>query len=161
MAYNPDQPRANDGKWTGAGGSAGNHAAGTNNVGKQHVSPKALDVIRKNPNAFSVTKNGDVPNKGYMVALQGRERVLSDQDLRGPAAHSILNDFARKNADVLNQPGAHIGGWRDQATGKVYLDVSHNITRQREAVKTGKANNQIAIWDVKRQREIRTGGTGK
>lgn len=162
MAFNPNQPRAKDGKWDGAGGvGGGSHAAGVNGVGKSSVSSKVLDVIRNNPNGFSVSPKGDVPTKGYMVAVPGRSHVLSDNELHGPAAHEIIESYARKNADALREPGAHIGGWRDSASGKTYLDVSHNIPRVREAVKAGKAANQIAIYDVKRGREIQTGGTGK
>lgn len=159
MAYNPSQSRAKDGKWDGAGGAAGSAASGTNQVGKTLVSSKVVDVILKNPHGFSVSPQGDVPTKGYMVAVPGRTRMLDVHALAGDGAHHIINDYARANKDVLSTPGAHIGGW--QEGGKVYLDVSHNVTNQRQAVKAGKAGNQIAIWDVKRQREIRTGGTGK
>lgn len=161
MAYNPNQARAKDGKWEGAGGSSGEHAAGINSVGKQSVSSKVLDVIRNNPGGFSVSPQGTVPTKGYMVSIPGRTKILSGGDLHGKAAQGIINDYARKNSDVLSKPGAHIGGWQDSKSGKVYLDVSHNIGSQRAAVKAGKAHNQIAIWDVKRSREIQTGGTGK
>lgn len=159
MSYNPNQPRARDGKWTGDGVS-GNHARGVDSVGKPSVSARVLDVIRSNPNGFSVTPDGQVPNKGYMVAIQGRSAVLSGAALRGKAAGDIIDDYARKNSDVLKAPGAHIGGWQDKKTGKVYLDVSRNFGNMREAVKAGKKQNQIAIWDVKRRREIRTGGDG-
>ncbi len=120
-----------------------------------------LDVIRNNPGGFSVSPQGDVPSKGYMVSIPGRTKILSQGDLHGKAAQGIINDYARANADVLSKPGAHIGGWQDGGSGKVYLDVSHNVGNQREAVKMGKAHNQIAIWDVKRSREIKTGGTGE
>lgn len=160
MAFNPNQPRDKNGEWTGAGGASGSHAAGINNVGKASVSDRVLDVIRKNPGGFSVTPKGDIPSKGYMVSMPGRSLILGDNELHGKAAQGIINDYARKNADVLKMPGAHIGGWRDNDTGKTHLDVSHNIPRVRDAVKAGKARNQIAIWDVKRSREIRTGGSG-
>lgn len=159
MTFNPNQARAKNGMWEGAGGDKGSHAAGTNSVGKTLVSPKVVDVIRQNPGGFSVSPDGKIPSRGYMVSVAGRTKILDEHALAGEGAHSIINDYARQNADVLKTPGAHIGGWTDK--GKVYLDVSHNVTNQRAAVKAGKMGNQIAIWDVKRQREIRTGGTGK
>lgn len=136
------------------------HQQNVEAVGRPVVSNKVLDVIRKNPHGFSVTPTGDQPKRGYMVAQPGRSHVLNDSELSSERAHQIIDDYVRKNRDVLSQPGAHIGGWRDNASGKTYLDVSQNISRARDAVKAGKARNQIAIWDVRRKRELRTGGTG-
>lgn len=142
-----------------------NNVAHQNGVGKvgqpSGLSDRVLDVVRSNPNGFSVTPTGEQPSKGYMVSLPGHSKVLSDNELHGPGAKDILNSYASEHAEALRTPGAHIGGWRDSASGKTYLDISHNIPRQREAVKAGKARNQIAVWDVKRSREIRTGGTGE
>lgn len=156
MAYNPNEPRDRVGKWTA--GAA--HSAAVEKVGRDSVSAKVLAVIRSNPRGFSVTPQGDVPKKGYMVAVPGHSRILSPQEFNGKNAQAIVNDYARKNAAILKEPGAHIGGWQDRKSKQVYLDVAHNIPRQRDAVKAGKSRNQIAIWDVKRRREIRTGGTG-
>jgi hypothetical protein len=139
------------------GGTA--HATGVNNVGKS-VSGKVLDVIRNSHTGFSVTPQGEIPTKGYMVSVSGRSQILDAAALRSQAAQGIINAYAAKNADILKQPGAHIGGWPDSATGNVHLDVSHNIQNRRAAVAAGKTQNQIAIWDVRRKREIRTGGTG-
>lgn len=161
MAFNPDQPRASNGKWEGAGGDKGGHSAQVNNIGKTLVSPSVVDTIRNNPNGFSVRPTGEQPTKGYMVAVPGRTKILAKDALHGEAAHAIINDYARANADVLSKPGAHIGGWQDKETGKVYLDIANNIPRVRDAVRAGKAGNQIAVWDVKRHREIRTGGSGE
>lgn len=138
------------------------HQVGVGKVGQPAgVSDKVLDVIRNNPNGFSVTPQGEMPTKGYMVAAPGRSQVLSDSDLRSAGAKGIIEAYARQHADALRQPGAHIGGWKDTESGKVYLDIAHNIPHRSQAVKAGKDRNQIAIWDVKRKREIRTGGTGE
>lgn len=160
MAYNPNQPRAKDGKWDGAGGASGSHAAGVNNVGKSRIAPNAVQMIRNAKQGVTVSTRGEVPTKGYMVSVRGRTHVLSDSDLKSKAADGLLNDYAAKNRDELDKPGSHIGVWRDHHTGKIYLDVSQNLSNQREAVKAGKAGNQIGIWDVKRKRFINTGGTG-
>lgn len=160
MAFNPNQPREKDGKW-GAGGAGGGHSAGVNSVGKPVVHPSVVETIRNSPEGFSVTPSGESPTKGYMVSIPGRTKILDKGALAGHAAQGIIDDYARKNADVLGKSGAHIGGWHDKDSGKVYLDVSQNVASQREATKLGKLHNQIAIWDVKRKREIHTGGTGE
>lgn len=132
-----------------AGAHGVSHQVGVGRIGM-------MDVIRNNPHGFTVDTQGNVPTKGYMVSESGRSQVLS-----GRVAPHAVSAYAARNADALSQPGSYIGGWRDSKSGKTYLDVSHNIPRQRSAVKAGKERNQIAIWDVKRKREIRTGGTGK
>lgn len=138
----------------------GTHAAGVNNVGKGLVADKVLDVIRGSPQGASVTLNGETPTKGYMVAQHGRTQFVDTKDLTGPAARGILNDYAARNRDVLMKAGAHIGIWNDPKSGKTHLDVADNISRARAAVGRGKKQNQISIWDVKRQRTINTGGKG-
>lgn len=138
----------------------GTHAAGVNNVGKGLVADKVLDVIRNSPNGASITLNGETPTKGYMVAQHGRTQYVDTKSLTGGSAKGILNDYAARNKDVLSKPGAHIGVWNDPATGKTHLDVADNIPRQRDAVGRGKKQNQISIYDVKRQRTINTGGKG-
>jgi hypothetical protein len=125
------------------------------------VKSSVLDTIRQNPGGFSVTPKGKTPTNGFMVSVPGRTRIISESDLKGPNGARIIQDYAQQHSDILRQPGAHIGGWTDHASGKTYLDVSQNIKDQDKAISTGKAHNQIAIWDVKNSKEIRTGGTGE
>lgn len=125
------------------------------------IKPEVLAHIQANPGGFSITPRGKTPENGYMVSAPGRTRIVSESDLAGPEGHKILSDYAQKNADALRQPGAHLGGWTDKASGKTYLDISHKISSRNRAISAGKQRNQIAIWDVKRSREINTGGTGE
>lgn len=139
----------------------GTHAAGIDQVGNISLHAKVLSTINRNPGGFSVKpSSGSQPRAGFMVSLPGRTQIVSAADLRGPRGRALLEQYARAHSDALSQPGAHLGGWTDQASGKTYLDVSHNIKTRDAAVKAGRARNQIAIWDVRRRREIRTGGDG-
>lgn len=140
----------------------GTHASGISQIGKlPRVHPALLDQIRKNPGGFSL-KPGSAksPTKGYMVSIAGRTKMVSEHELAGSRGQQIVSSFVAQNADVLGKPGAHLGGWTDKATGITHLDVSHNVRSKSRAVTKGRAQNQIAIWDVKRMREINTGGTG-
>lgn len=159
MAYNPNQPRAKDGKW--GEGEGGPHGAGVNGVGKPALARKAIDAILKAPGGISITPDGKSPKDGFMVAVPGRTTILNGHELLSHDAPHVLSEFARKNADALAKPGAHIGVWKDSASGKVYLDVANNVHGKFAAIKAGRAGNQIAIYDVKRGKEIRTGGTGE
>jgi hypothetical protein len=124
------------------------------------VKPEIVDHIRKNPGGFSVTPTGRTPQSGYMVSVPGRTKIVSESDLSGPHGHEIISRYAAEHSDALRQPGAHIGGWTDKASGKTYLDISQRIGNRNAAVRTGQKRNQIAIWDVKKSREINTGGNG-
>lgn len=165
MAYNPNQPRASDGKWgAGGGGESGAHAGGVKHVGQPTVSSQVLAAVKgvRPGSGVSISLAGTQPKSGYMVSSHPeRTKIVNQRDLSGPAAEGILNDFARRNSDLLTKPGAHIGTWADPKSGKTYLDVSSNIPRARDAISEGKRANQISIYDVKRKRTIDTGGTGK
>lgn len=154
MAFNPNQPRAKNGEWDSAGGAAGSHAAGVNQVGRPAVTPKALSLIRRAPNGISVTPQGETPKGGYMVSVPGSRIISARED-----PQHVIDEFARANAEALKTPGTYIGSWKN--AGKNYFDVSHNISDRNAAIQAGRARNQIAIFDVKRGREISTGGTGK
>jgi hypothetical protein len=125
------------------------------------VKPEVVQHIQQNPGGFSVTPNGKTPTDGYMVSAPGRTKIVSESDISGPGGHRLIQQYAQDNADALRQQGAHLGGWTDKTTGKTYLDISHNIKDRNRAVSAGVKRNQIAIWDVRKQREISTGGSGE
>lgn len=135
------------------------HQNGVAQVGHQSVSDAAVDVARNHPAGFSVRPDGSVPMKGYMVSVRGRTQEVDPNTMKSNT-RAILEGYAHKNADALRWKGSHIGGWMDPATGRTHLDVTHNIPRQRVAVKVGRERNQIGIYDVKRNRVINTGGRG-
>lgn len=141
----------------------GVHAGAVERIGKPlKLASNILAQIRANPSGFSLKPtNGEQPANGYMVSLPGHTRIVSESDLKGPHAEKILSEYSRQHALALSEKGAHIGGWTDKESGHTYLDISHNIKNKNAAVRAGRARNQIAIWDVKKGREIRTGGTGK
>lgn len=134
----------------------GVHNTGINNIGNVSLHPNVFTAVKQNPNGFSVKpRTGQMPTSGYMVSIPGHTHIVMNAD---PA---LVAKYANAHADVLQDPKAHIGGWTDPNTGKTYLDVSHRYSNKGAAIKAGQAHNQIAIWDVKHGREIRTGGTGK
>jgi len=138
------------------------HNSGIANIGKLRLHPNVIKTVVRNPGGFSVKPvNGQQPESGYMVSIPGHTQIVSEAALRGPQGRDIISQYANEHAGVLRDPKAHIGGWTDKESGKTYLDVSHRYDNKGDAVKAGKAHNQIAIWDVKHGAEIRTGGTGE
>jgi hypothetical protein len=137
----------------------GSHSAGVNEIGRG-VSAKAVDVIAKNAQTgFSVRHDtGEMPSRGYQVAVEGRteQEPLNLKDVAGAVAAHVA-----KNSDLYANPRMYIGGWNSPYTGKVHLEPSQNIGTRLRAIREGTARNQVSIWDNKRGRDIKTGGTGR
>jgi hypothetical protein len=56
--------------------------------------------------------------------------------------------------------GRYTGAWTDPATGKLYVEKSTRVNSPALAKSLGRMRNQISVWDLKRSREIKTGGNG-
>ncbi len=144
-----------------ARGGEADHQSGVKVLGREiPVASKVLDIIRNSPNGFSVTPSGSVPTSGYMVSLSGHSAYVPLGALAGPRAREIIQNYVNANAALFANQSAHIGGWHDTNAGHVVLDVSHNMQNRTEAIRTGRDRNQIAIYDIKHGKEIKTGGTG-
>lgn len=139
----------------------GTHASGILNATKQVVlRPQAIAHVLQNPGGGSVSPKGKIPGSGYMVSQSGRTRFVSESDLADPVkSKAILQQYATENSDVLSKSGSHIGWWKDEK-GTTHLDVSNNIKNRNKAISSGVSRNQKAIWDLNKNREIATGGTG-
>lgn len=48
----------------------------------------------------------------------------------------------------------YAGVWKDPKTNLVYLDVVIWVPNKETALKIGKDKKQLAIWDIKQQKEI-------
>lgn len=81
-------------------------------------------------------------NKGYQV---------SERDLEIIPAYRLTKKHL---IDMLNAlpVGANLGIWIDN--GKAYIDQSVRMMNKREALKFGRANNQISIWNWKASEAI-------
>lgn len=98
---------------------------------------------------FSVNLKGESPKAGYMVALEGHERIVPlDRNLK----HAISEYFLDNLEALEDFTGAHMGAWVND--GKVYLDISQNVMDYRKAAILGLKRKQIAIWDVTYSKEI-------
>jgi hypothetical protein len=72
-----------------------------------------------------------------------------------------LEEFKKKNSDVLSKEDHAVGTWKDPDTGKTVLDVAKTYADRDEAIAAGKAANQKSIYHLGGEGEIQTGGTGK
>ena len=110
---------------------------------------------------LSITVKGRQPRTGYMVALPGHNKEVKEKDFFDPAkGKKILSDYAKEKRVELSQPGAHLGLWHDTKNKEVVLDISIKASDRSSAITLGKKYDQQAVWDVKNETEISTGGTG-
>lgn len=139
--------------------SKGAHATGVNQVGKPMLSAAVVQHILSNPGGFTVKLDGSQPSKGYQVAIPGHA-LSAPLGADGRHSDAALQQWARDHADAIKQAGA-VGGYRNEKTGNYEIEPSQNIGNRNAAMRTGTNRNQVSIWDVRKSREISTGGTGK
>ena len=131
--------RGAHGRWATSGGAMA-----------PHVSPEGFSL---DPHT------GRPPSHGYMVALPGHTHQYPDSVMKDEKQLAdAIDKFLMSEREAFKKPGVHLGGW--VSDGKLWLDPSENITDRDEAIKAGKARDQLAIWDVAGGQEIDTGGTG-
>lgn len=97
------------------------------------------------------------PTTGYMVAIQGHEKIVPNVTSEKQLQY-IISDFIREHAIILasgiSNEGNFIGTWLHE--GNLYLDVSCNVSNKADAIKVAKEGNQLAIWDCANNCEIKT-----
>ena len=102
---------------------------------------------------------GESPTEGYMVGIHSRNGGVAHSVSLGEFSPQYLATHRAAARHLLTQPGYYQGGWSDH--NHVHLDVSKNVLDHDEAIREGHNNDQIAIWDVKNNREIMTHGKGE
>ena len=116
---------------------------------------------------YSVKIDGTLPETGYMAAQLKGSKQFTPEEFFGPDGEDLIMDFMRDNAKQFDDdPDVYLGVWYDKdekgqpPEPKVVIDVSHNIQDRDTAILAGNYQNQKSIWDVVKQEEIDTGGTG-
>ena len=113
----------------------------------QHLSQQ----IRTN-GGFTADQNFNAPTSGYMVSLAGTEvqfktfPSMSDEQLQRECQEYFDGiDWSRDDI--------YFGAWVHNNV--LFFDNSINIKHLDVAMAFGRANNQIAIWDIAEGKEIR------
>lgn len=104
------------------------------------------DMILKNGGATLDSNLEPIQaQNGYMVSMQGHELVTTIEG---------LNDtLIERYTSLAKKLNGYVGMWLDD--GKVYLDISQHHTNKNKALEIGKANKQLAIYDIGTGKEIR------
>jgi len=109
---------------------------------------KVLETaIANNGISYSISTGNYNVTTGYMVSIQGQEWKVSTIN------DDILKFYVKHHLNELWDEDRFLGIWLNK--GQWYLDVSVNVEDLDEALRLGKNNNQIAIWDCAKAEEIR------
>ena len=98
-----------------------------------------------NPEGFTISAQTFAPvSTGYAVAVKGTQNSF------GAAG------MARVAAYICKHPEINaVGGWMDSETGKYYFDATIIVSDLNEALRLGRENEQIAIFNLDTFEEIR------
>jgi hypothetical protein len=109
------------------------------------------DALSVPDGGFSVNPvDGSDVRVGYAVAVHPElERIVD-----GPVTSGDLHDYIAHAKDALSLPGRVLGGWRDPATGRVYLDVSVVVADLFDALTLARHTAQLAIFDFSAMRSV-------
>ena len=102
-------------------------------------------IAALNPEGFTVNLSTLQPvNKGYAVA-SSKSQFSFDRE----GINNIL-DIAIDNDDITA-----VGGWYNKEEGLYYFDAVIIINNLSDAIRAGRANKQIDIFDSSNNKEIR------
>lgn len=102
-------------------------------------------ILKDNGGSYNIVTGVFNPNTGYIVSLSDRELKVPLKEFN----KDILKTFLIDHIDALCLDTFYLGAWVHLDT--VYLDVSSNIFDKDRAIRVGKINKQLAIYDCENQ----------
>lgn len=119
---------------------------------KNLVIAKVAAIAALNPSGFTVDAATLQPvTAGYAVAMKQTQNSFGTEGL-AKVANTIeeLQDSGNLNGRILA-----FGGWYDSESGLFYYDATVIYQDREKAIEAGRANEQIAIFDLSNLEEIR------
>ena len=119
---------------------------------KNSVITKVAAIAALNPSGFTVDAATLQPvTAGYAVAMKQTQNSFGTEGL-AKVANTIEELQASGN---LNGRILAFGGWYDSESGLFYYDATVIYQDREKAIEAGRANEQIAIFDLSNLEEIR------
>ena len=117
-----------------------------------------IEQTIKNGGSSYNPEYGIQPESGYMVSIQDAIKVklnirLKDSEqekLVGEAVHDALTMYGSLLVDSDN----FLGSWIDDYD-YLYIDIAKNVQDIKSAVELGMLNDQLAIYDLNKERDIK------
>lgn len=132
------------------------------------VLPKPIDISelataivswheKHEGSTHSLYFGNQIGEKAFAVSLYNELSVrFPDKTI----PREIIQRFIEENIDLLTDPRISIGTWYNRDDDSTYIDVIALVSDKKLAVQLAKQYNQIAIFDLFKEKQIDTGGTG-
>lgn len=109
-------------------------------------------IAALNPEGFTVNAATLQPvTTGFAVALKRTQNSFGSEGLAKVA--NVIEEL--QNSGNLNGRTLAFGGWYDSESGLYYYDATVIFQDREKAIEAGRANEQIAIFDLANLEEIR------
>ena len=119
---------------------------------KNLVLASVAAIAAINPDGFTVTAATLQPvTSGYAVALKRTQNSFGAEGLAKVA--NVIEEL--QASGNLNGRILAFGGWYDSESGLYYYDATVIYQDREKAIEAGRANEQIAIFDLSNLEEIR------
>ena len=121
---------------------------------------RIIKLHRKNGGAtVNLKAQNLVGRKLYAVVIFERKIRLPDDNVKKRVLpKEILGLFVKRNIDLLSDSLCVVGTWHNEETKAHFLEISIVLEDKKLAIEIGKAYNQISIYDLYNQSEIKLGG---
>nr|DAW66912.1 MAG TPA: hypothetical protein [Caudoviricetes sp.] len=119
---------------------------------KNVVISSVAAVAAMSPEGFTVNAANLQPvTSGYAVALKRTQNSFGAEGLAKVA--NVIEEL--QASGNLSGRALAFGGWYDSESGLYYYDATVIFQDREEAIEAGRANEQIAIFDLANLEEIR------
>ena len=119
---------------------------------KNLVLSSVAAIAAINPDGFTVNAATLQPvTSGYAVALKRTQNSFGAEGLAKVA--NVIEEL--QASGNLNGRILAFGGWYDSESGLYYYDATVIYQDREKAIEAGRANDQIAIFDLSNLEEIR------
>ena len=119
---------------------------------KNLVLSSVAAIAEINPDGFTVNAATLQPvTSGYAVALKRTQNSFGAEGLAKVA--NVIEEL--QASGNLNGRILAFGGWYDSESGLYYYDATVIYQDREKAIEAGRANEQIAIFDLSNLEEIR------
>lgn len=120
---------------------------------RTYLAKTLYDLIILNGGVTWNLHRGNLGGKDeWAVSIDPDASVVVEVEDFGP---SVVAHFLHDNRTILDDSTISFGGWIDRETNRVYLDLSWTTPSREDAEALARAYDQIAIYNLKTQEEVR------
>lgn len=117
-----------------------------------------IEQTIKNGGSSYNPEYGIQPKSGYMVSIKDAIKIrlnitLKDSEKEkviGKAVHEALTNYG----SLLVESDNFLGSWISD-DNHIYIDIAKNVQDIGDAIRIGMINNQLAIYDISNDKEIK------